>query len=192
MATWAWAWYNGATWTDFGSNAVDKIGFYGWLTDVATSFGRKIYVASYNDTMHLRKIADGTDDCITPHMTGVKYVAAGTCNINHAGVVALAANVPTNNQCIRITFADAGMGNTENSYFYSHGAATTDAPVGVTTVALEKGNLAWTAVAGSGTKLTLSNPTGASAVWYVAMSITPTAVGAKDANATWRIETDYY
>lgn len=190
MATWVWAWYNGSTWTSFGANSVDKIGFFGWLTDVATSYGTKISVGSFNDTMHLRKIADSTDDCATPHMTGVRYVAAGTCSINHATTANL--STVTQNQSVRITFADAGMSNTANSYYYCHGATTADAPTGVSAYCAEQGDSSWTAVAGSGTKKTLSNPTGASVAWYVIMSAGPSSVGAKDTNFTWRIETDYY
>lgn len=190
MATWTWNWYSGAGWTAFGSNAVDKIGFFGWLTDVATSYGKKILVGEYNDTMHLRKISDSTDNCATPHVTGIKYVASGTCNINHAGVVNL--NTVTQNQSVKVNFADAGMSNTENSYFYCHGATAADAPSGVTAYAAEQGDSAWTSVAGSGTKKTLSNPSGASVNWYVIMSCSPSSVGAKNTNFTWRIETDYY
>ena len=190
MATWTWAWYNGATWTNFGNNSTDKIAFYGWNTDVATSYGTMISVSAFNDTMHLRKIADGTDNCATPHMTGVKYTGAGTVSITHAAGANL--NTVTQNQSIRVTFADAGMSATANSYLYSYGATTADAPAGVTTYAAEQGDATWTSVTSSATKKTLSNPTGASVAWYVILSAGPSSIGEKNTNFTWRMETDYY
>jgi len=200
MATWTWSWWNTAgtpAWAAFADNATDKIAFFGWNSSVGASYGKKIYIGEWNDTMHLRAISGGTDDCIANHMTGIKYVAAGTCSVNHAATSNLAD--VTQHQSIDVNFADAGMSYTENSFFYAHGAATTDHPGatggGTATInckAAEVGASTWTAVDSSSTKLTLSNPSGASVDWYMIITISPITVGEKNTYFTWRIETDYY
>lgn len=186
--TFTWAWYklNTTTWTDF--SAGNLIGFYG-----TTTYAAKVTVAAYNVGMHLRT-ASGTDTdaCASTHMTGIQYVAAGTCKVNGGSTVDL--DTVTAEQSVRITFTDGATSiSTENATFYAYdGTTDATAPTGVTAQGAEQGDSTWTACGGSASAVTLTAQGAATShVFYVIMSASPASVGEKTEFA-WKITLDYY
>jgi len=125
-------------------------------------------------------------------MTGVQYVAAGTCQVNGGGVVNL--NTVTQQQSVRITFTDGATSvATESGVFYAYdGAVDANPPTGVTAQAAEQGDAAWTECGGSAAAVTLADQ-GSSVThyFYVIMSASPTSVGEKTSFA-WKISIDYF
>ena len=183
-----WYWYNtlGTTWTAF--SAGNLIGFYG-----TTTYGTKVLVGSYNAGMHLRTSSGvDTDACGANHMTGIQYVASGTCQINGGGVVAL--NTVSQQQSVKINFTDGATSvSTELGIFYAYDG-TTDAngPTGVTPQGAEQGNASWTNCAGNGSAVALAAQGSAiSHDFYLIMSASPTSVGSKT-NFAWKISIDYF
>ena len=183
-----WKWYklNTTTWTTFGAG--NLIGFYG-----TTTYAAKVAVSAYNVGMHLRT-ASGTDTdaCANTHMTGIQYVASGTCKVNGGSTVNL--NTVTAEQSVRINFTDGVTSiSTENGIFYAYdGTTDATAPVGVTAQGAETGDAAWTACGGSAAAVTLTNQ-GANVDhnFNVIMSTSPTSVGEKTSFA-WKISLDYF
>ena len=184
-----WKWYNTAgspAWANF--TAGNLIGFYG-----TTTYAAKTAVASYNVGMHLRTSSGvDTDACAANHMTGIQYVASGTCQINGGGVVAL--NTVTSHQSVEITFTDGATAvSTENAIFYAYdGSVDANAPTGVTAQGAETGDTAWTACGGSGSAVTLTDQgSNITHDFDVIMSASPTSVGEKTSFA-WKISLDYF
>jgi len=184
--TWAWYKLNTTTWTDFAVG--NLIGFYG-----TTTYGTKVRVANYNVGMHLRtSAAVDTDACPNTHMTGIQYVAAGTCQINGGGVVAL--NTVATTESTRITFTDGATAvSTESGAYYAYdGAVDANAPTSVTVYGAETGDAAWTAAGGSGSAVTLTDQgSNVTHYFYLVMSASPDTVGEKTAFA-WKISIDYF
>jgi len=185
--TWAWYKLNTTTWTDF--TAGNLIGFYGTVT-----YGAKVRVANYNVGMHLRTAAGtDTDACAASHMTGIQYVAAGTCSISTGGGT-VNLNTVTSNQSVRITFTDGATAvSTETGVFYAYdGAVDANAPTGVTAYGAETGDAAWTACGGSAAAVSLTDQgSNVTHYFYVVMSASPTSVGEKTSFA-WKISIDYF
>jgi len=184
--TWAWYKLNTTTWTNFAAG--NLIGFYG-----TTTYGTKVRVANYNVGMHLRtSAAVDTDACPNTHMIGIQYVAAGTCQIDGGGVVAL--NTVATTESVRITFTDGATAvSTETGVFYAYdGAVDANAPTGVTAYGAETGDAAWTACGGSAAAVSLTDQgSNVTHYFYVVMSASPTSVGEKTSFA-WKISIDYF
>lgn len=184
-----WAWYNTAgtpAWVNF--SAGNLIGFYG-----TTTYASKVQVAAYNVGMHLRTaIGTDTDACAANHMTGIQYVAAGTCKVNGGTTVDL--NTVTTLESIRIHFTDGATSvSTENGIFWSYDAATdVTPPVEVTAKGAEQADTTWTACGGSAAAVTLADQGAAvDHYFYVIMSASPTTVGEKT-DFAWKIQIDYF
>ena len=184
-----WNWYNTAgtpAWTAF--SAGNLIGFYG-----TTTYDTKVAVGAYDVGMHLRTSSGvDTDACAANHMTGIQYVASGTCQVNGGGVVAL--NTVTTLQSVQINFTDGATSiSTELGKFWAYdGSVDANAPVGVTAQGAEQGNSTWTACGGSAAAVTLADQ-GANINhnFYVIMSASPTSIGSKTSFA-WKISLDYF
>ena len=186
--TFTWAWYklNTTTWTDF--SAGNMIGFYG-----TTTYGAKVRVANYNVGMHLRTSSGvDTDACANTHMTGIQYVAAGTCKVNGGSTVNL--NTVTANESVRIIFtAGATAVSTESGIFYAYdGSTDATSPTNVTVQGAEQGDAAWTACGGSAAAVTLTDQgSNISHTFSLIMTASPVTVGEKTAFA-WKISIDYF
>ena len=145
--------------------------------------------------MHLRTASGSpgdTDACAANHMTGIQYVAPGTCQINGGGIINL--STVTAQQSVRITFTDGATSvSTENGTFYAYdGTTDVTAPVGVTVKGAEQGDAAWTSCGGSAAAVSITNQ-GASVThyFYVIMSASPDSIGEKISFA-WKVSIDYY
>jgi hypothetical protein len=184
--TWAWYKLNTTTWTDF--SAGNLIGFYG-----TTTYGARTRITVYNVGMHLRTSSGvDTDACANSHMTGVQYIAVGTCKVNGGATVNL--NTVTANESVRIIFTDGATAiSTESGIFYAYdGAVDTNVPTAVTAQGAEQGDAAWTGCGGSAAAVTLTNQaSNITHTFYVIMSASPDTVGEKTAFA-WKIQLDYY
>ena len=183
-----WSWYNtsGSAWANFAAG--NLIGFYG-----TTTYGSKVRIANYNVGSHLRTSSGvDTDACAANHMTGIQYVAAGTCKVNGGSTVNL--NTVTSQESVRITFTDGATAvSTESGIFYAYdGSVDANPPTNVTVKGAETGDAAWTSCAGSGTPVTLTDQgSGVTHYFYVVMSASPDTVGEKTAFA-WKISIDYF
>jgi hypothetical protein len=182
-----WSWYNTGTTAWVDDAATDINGFFG-----STTFGSKITVNAYNVGMHLIDNSTGLDACVADHLTGIQYIAAGTCKVNGGSTVN--TSTITTQECRRISLTDGATSiSTENSVFYAYdGSTLTNPPTDTTFQCFEQGAASWTAASGSGSALSLADQlTGAvTKYWYIAMSVAPTAVGIK--NNKVRFSTDYY
>ena len=125
-------------------------------------------------------------------MTGIQYVASGTCKINGGSTVNL--NTVTAKQSVDIGFTDGATAvSTENGIFYAYdGSTDATAPTGVTAQGAETGDAAWTACGGSAAAVTLTDQgSNIQHDFYVIMSASPTSVGEKTAFA-FKISIDYF
>jgi type 1 fimbria pilin len=143
--------------------------------------------------MHLRTSSGvNTDACASPHMTGIQYVASGTCKVNGGATINL--NTVTTAQSVKINLTDSSTSvTTESAVFWAFdGSTDATAPVTVTAYGAEQGDAAWTACGGVGNAVSLTDQTAAiSHDYYVLMSASPDTVGSKTSFA-WKIQVDYY
>jgi len=183
----SWHWYNtsGSTWTAFG--ATDIIGFF--ATPV---YGVKISVSSYNQGMHLIDSGTGLDACIANHLTGIQYIAAGTCKVNGGSTVNL--NTVTTQESVRISLTDGATSiSTENTKIFAYdGSVEANAPTDTTFQCAEQGESSWTQAEGSASAKSLADQLtpAVTKYWYLIMSVMPETVGTKDNKI--KFSTDYY
>lgn len=156
--------------------ATDIVQFAG-----AGGFDSKVTVAAYNDTTHVESSVGANDSSAnTPHNN--KWLTSSTVSLNGAGSTALSA--ATTAQCaLKVNFSDASSVITESAIFYAYdGTTTTAVPTGVTFVAAEQGDAAWTGAEGSAAAVTVTDDTTATSHdYYFLASVSPDSVGAKTA-----------
>jgi len=184
MATWTVTAHDGADW-NFTISATNLIGFYG------ASYGDKITVGEYQDSMHIRTSAGtDTDACGSPHLIGIKYISSNQCD---KGGGTINCNTLLTTDCIKFNFSHTSSVATENGLFYAYdGNTVTSAPTGVTFQALEQGDTNWTNAEGQASGVSLGNQSASTSHdFYVAMSASPESVGEKTAFAV-RAELTYY
>jgi len=147
------------------------------------TFGNSITVDSFNDGTHVRSSAgaDNSDDN-TPN--NVKYVAAGTGDWGDG-----TENIDqiTDGECnlsIEVTY-DSNITVTDASIFAYDGTTESTAPTNTDVYCFESGDAAWTNIDGSAAAMDLEDrdTPATSHTFYMGLSVKPTAIGTKDANA---------
>jgi len=188
MATFTWYGYMGSTpdWVDLGANTVV---FSSSLTDLATA----ITVGEFQDGTHAGSDDPGTDQCGTNHMNNVKYLTGSTMSVNGAASEDINDTNLTATECtLKINFAHSPAVAITNARFYAFdGSVVTNEAVGIDAYAFERGVTAsaWTQINddsgniggdNTGERLALGSKSSATSHdWFVAISASPEAVGAK-------------
>lgn len=171
-------------WTGQGTNgssntvvdATDKISFYG------AAFGDAIAVGSYQDSTHI-ETSGGTHkvtNCATVHLHNVKFLTSGTFGLDGGGSETLnGTNLATTECSLKINFAHGSSVATSGATLWADdGTTPTAVPTSITFQAAEQGDTAWTNAEGSGAAMSLDdNTTSTSHDYFVALSVSPEAVG---------------
>lgn len=190
MATFTKNYYGstGPAWTSISTNTMV---FCSSLTDLAT----RVTVASYQDGTHIGNGDPGTDQCGANHCNNVKYVDSTHFILNGGSSEVLNDTNLTANECtLRYDFADASSVAITSARFYCFNASvTTTRASDLDVQAFERGvsASAWTEINdhsggtggdNSGQRLDLGDKTASTShSWYIAISASPEAVGAKTA-----------
>jgi hypothetical protein len=188
MATFTFSGYMGAgpAWADLSTN---RIVFSSSLTDLATA----ITVASFQDGTHAGDGTPGTDQCGANHMNNVKYVDDTHFSLNGAASAVLNDTNLADTDCtMQIHFNHGSAVAVSNARLYCYdNSTTTQYAADLDVYAFERGAGAssWTKINdasgvtggdNSGERLDLQNSASATDhYWYVALSASPEAVGAK-------------
>lgn len=169
-------WQLGGT-TDTTIDATDFIQFSDG------TFDNPITVSAFNGGTHVRS-SGGVDDSSANTPNNVKYIASGTADWGD-GTESLADI--TDEECtLEITVGyDTNITVTDITMFAYDGTTETTAPTNLDVYLAESGDAAWTNADGSAAALELadSDTPATSHVFYVAMSVSPSAVGTQSSNA---------
>jgi hypothetical protein len=147
------------------------------------TFDNPITVSSYNDGTHVRS-SGGSDDSTGNTPNNVKYVASGTADWGD-GTENCSAII--DGECtLKITVAyDSSITVTDITMWAYDGTTESTAPTNLDVYLFESGDTAWTNADGSGAAMSLtdSDTPATSHDFYVAMSVSPSAVGTQSSNA---------
>ena len=146
------------------------------------TFDNPITVSSFNSGTHVRS-SGGSDDSTANTPNNVKYIASGTADWGdgtEACSAMLAAEATLN---IDVTY-DTNITVTGITFYAYDGTTPATAPTNLDVYAFEFGDTAWVNIDGSGSALTLgdSSTPATSHDFYVALSVSPSAVGTQSAN----------
>lgn len=187
--SWSWKYYNtnNSAW-DFVVSDSNLIGFYG-----PDGFGSPVQVGQFQDSIHIRtSINLNTDACPPPHCRNTKYISASEISIAGGPTQTLSASVPAETDCLKITLTSDTPVAATNVRFYSFdGTTITNPPQNCNVWAGEKGDTTWTQIHGQQNALILTDhPDPAMEhIWYIFMSVSPSATGAQTQFAV-RVECD--
>ena len=153
------------------------------------TFGSRIYLGQYNDSMHVRNSGD-TDDSAGNSPVNVKYISTteGDWGSGTQGVT----NITQAESTLKINFSDASAVTTLNTQLYAYdGASTGTPPIGVDFKAFEQGSTVWvTPMTGSSVLSLADQGATTSHDFFIPVSASPTSTGVKD-NFTIRLELNY-
>jgi len=140
-------------------------------------------VSSYNDGTHVRS-SGGSDDSTANTPNNVKYVAAGTADWGDGTENCSAV---LDGECtlkINVTY-DSSITVTSITMWAYDGTTESTAPTNLDVYLFESGDTAWTNADGSAAAMSLtdSDTPATSHDFYVAMSVSPSAVGTQSSNA---------
>ena len=168
-------------WTAQGSDpttisATDSIAFSDG------TFGNAITVGEYQDGTHVR-LSGGTEKEAANNPHNTKYLTSSTMSLNGAASANL-STLTTGNSPLKINVThDNSVAISAIKLYAYDGTTTTDEPTDTTVYVAEQGDSDWTATAGSGTALTVTNSDAATSHdFFFAISVKPDAVGVKSAN----------
>jgi hypothetical protein len=182
------------------------IGFYG-----DSGFGYSIPVGSFNGRSF---ITDSTGTAQGPEVDNNKFAGAGTVIVGQAGSGINLRQLPNYLSTLNIRFTHTSAVQVQNAKLYGYDRSNkTNAPSGVDLYAAQiihpdltqvmngSGSATWVNIKGSGTILALTSGPGVSGLspngpgttaaqhdWYVALSATPTSVGAKEFGSWMELE----
>lgn len=147
------------------------------------TFGKSITVGSFNGGTHVRSSA-GADDSSGNTPNNVKYVASGTADWGDGTENITNILDSECNLSIEVTY-DSNITVTDVSIFAYDGTTESAAPTGTDVYCFEKGDAAWSNIDGSAAAMSLedSDTPATSHTFYMGLSVKPTAIGVKDANA---------
>lgn len=172
MATYVWT-LQGTSPTTI--DATDIIQFAGAV------FGSALFINNFQDSTHVKSNAGANDSFgNAPHNT--KYIAAGTCQLDGGGTVAV--NTITTGQCpLKINFSHGVAVAITNHFIYAYdGVSTANPPTDVTFYIAEQGTAAWTNAEGSAAALAVTDSGSATSHdFFFLISAAATSVGLKDA-----------
>lgn len=176
MATYTW-YLQGGTPTTI--DATDIVQFAG------AAFGDPITVGAYNDTTHVESSV-GADDSSGNTPKNSKFISqgggtGGDSQVDIGGGTVDLDTITTANCPLKINFSHGSSVVTTGHVFYAYdGSTPATGPVDVTFKAAEQGDANWTAAAGSGTPVTITDDTtGTSHDYYILLSASPDSVGVK-------------
>lgn len=173
MATFTWTAQKTTGTATIG--ATDRI----WLNG-GTAVTDNVTVNSYQDGTHISNSSDVQQDT-NPYVHNVKYLTSTTMSLDGAGSANL-STLTTANAPLKINFSDASSVTTTNAKFYAYdGTTDATAMAGVNFYAAEAGvTSTWVAANGSAAALSIQDDTTATSHdYYLALSASPTSVGAK-------------
>ena len=147
------------------------------------TFDNPITVSSYNDGTHVRS-SGGSDDSTSNTPNNVKYIASGTADWGDGTENCSAV---LDGECtlkITVTY-DTNITVTDITMWAYDGTTESTAPTNLDVYLFESGDTAWTNADGSGAAMSLtdSDTPATSHDFYVAMSVSPSAVGTQSSNA---------
>lgn len=193
-----------------GSNinnlAGSGLGFYG-----DSGFGYSVPVGSYNGRTF---ITDSTGTAQGPEADNCKYLTSSTVVLGQTGSGVNLRQVPNYLSSLNIRFTHSPAVQAQNVKIYGYDRSNkNNNPSGVNLYAAEiihpnttqgltgSGSTTWANIKGSGTTLTLASSPGTSGLspngpattdtrhdWYLALSATPTSVGAKEFGLYFELE----
>ncbi len=194
--------------TDFtiANLAGSGVGFYG-----DSGFGYSVAVGSYNGRSF---ITDSTGTAQGPEVDNNKWASSTTVIIGQAGSGISLLALPNYLTTLNIRFSHNSAVQTQNAKVYGYDRfSKNNNPSGVnlfaaqvvhppnTQIATGSGNATWTNLKGSGTVLSLiagpgvsglspngTNTTATQHDWYLALSASPTSVGAKTFGLFFELE----
>jgi len=172
------------------------VGFFG------ATFGSSVQVGSYQDSTW---ITDGAGSAEGPQINNTKYDGVLTSGVVWNGIATTLRNIPNMSGTMNIRFSDTNWVKTQNASVRAFNRVDPNVDqVGVTLQAaqlvhpwdefeiLGSGDLEWSSIHGSGVTLSLLPSPGESGLnpngpdtsglrhdWYLALSASPTSVGAK-------------
>jgi hypothetical protein len=155
------------------------IGSTDFIQFAKATFGSAIKAGEYQDSTHVESSVGGNSSSgNTPYNT--KYVDATHVSIN-GGASALLTTTTTGNAPLKINFSHGSAVAVTSWLFYAYdGSVTTNAPANCTVKAALAGASTWSQPHGSASAIDLGSSTSAmSHDRYVAVSYSPTTVGAK-------------
>lgn len=188
MATITFESYVGAgpAWADNGAN---NVVFSGSLTDLAVP----ITVAEWQAGTHVGNGTPGTDQCGANHANNVQYIDGTNMSVNGAASETINDTNLTADECtMRLHFNHTAAVAVSNALFFAFdGSVDANPAVELDIMVFEQGesNTSWTelnndsgGVGGSGDGVALAASASATDhYWYLALSISPETVGAKNA-----------
>lgn len=178
------------------SGTFDTAGFFG------AAFGFSIRVGEYNNTSRVTNDNGSADNGALPNL---RYDTASNSGafVASESVATELLEVDNTESTLKIKLSTDSPVQTQNTSFRAFDRVNIDNnPSGVTVQAAEinkpqpsfrgSGDTSWTAVAGSGSTLSLDNQLLSSGVhvWHVGLSVTPTSIGEKT-NLGFYFETEF-
>lgn len=149
------------------------------------TFDNPITVSSWNGGTHVRS-SGGSNDSSANTPNNVKYIASGTAD--WGGGTENCSAMLDSEATLKITVAyDSAITVTGISMYAYDGTTPATAPTNIDVYLFESGDTAWTNADGSGSALSLSDSStpATSHDFYVAMSISPSAVGTQSSNKVY-------
>ena len=146
------------------------------------TFDNPITVSAFNGGTHVRA-SGGTDDSTGNTPNNVKYVASGTGDWGD-GTESLADITDAECTLLITVSYDTNITVTDITMYAYDGTTPATAPTNLDVYLLEQGDAAWTNADGSAAAITLGDSTTPATGhdFYVAMSVSPSAVGTQSAN----------
>jgi hypothetical protein len=178
--------------TEPGEVLVTAVYFYGFY---GSGHGETILVDAYQDQTHVTTDAYA-DGCVSYHGHNVKYVDGSNMSHNGGGSEAV-SNLVQAEFPIKIHYDCDASYAIQNAVFFAaldDDTGIGDDPTNMMVYAFELGDSAWTDIrASSGSELALDDKTAATDhYWYVAASVSPTAVGTHDDDGMFICQLEYY
>ena len=149
------------------------------------TFDNPITVSAFNGGTHVRS-SGGANDSSANTPRNVKYIASGTADWGD-GTENLTA-MTTGEATLKITVGyDTNITVTGITMYAYDGTTPATAPTNLDVYLAEQGDSAWVNADGSGAALTLGDSTTPATAhnFYVAMSVSPSAVGTQSANKAY-------
>ena len=149
------------------------------------TFDNPITVSAFNGGTHVRS-SGGANDSSANTPRNVKYIASGTADWGD-GTENLTA-MTTGEATLKITVGyDTNITVTGITMYAYDGTTPATAPTNLDVYLAEQGDSAWVNADGSGAALTLGDSTTPATAhnFYVAMSVSPSAVGTQSANKVY-------
>jgi hypothetical protein len=149
------------------------------------TFDNPITVSAFNGGTHVRS-SGGSDDSTANTPNNVKYIASGTADWGD-GTEACSAIL--DGECtLKITVGyDTNITVTGITMYAYDGTTPATAPTNLDVYFFEQGDTAWTNADGSAAAMSLTDSTTPATAhdFYVAMSVSPSAVGTQSANKAY-------